>query len=73
MSFKQYATQYNCSIAEAIADRDCPMNVQGCIEAFKADTGREPSIDEIETMQPDSQLVMQNQREVLHWEMVDYR
>lgn len=52
--FAEYAKAYQCSIAEAIADRDAPMTLEDCVEAFTEASGRAPSSEEIEIMHPES-------------------
>jgi len=52
--YTRYAQKYNVSIAEAIADRDWPMERHTLIEVFQESTGRAPIESEIKTMRPDS-------------------
>lgn len=52
--FHAYAVTFNISVAEAIAERDHPADVNDCIHFFKEATGREPSMEEIHAMRPDS-------------------
>lgn len=59
----QYAKQYGCSIAQAIHDRDWPLNRSECIEAFKEAAGRAPTEDEIKEMRPDSDRRTQELRD----------
>lgn len=73
MSFKSYAKQYGCSIAEAIHDRDFPMSEAECVKAFKQDTGLNPSAEDIATMRPDCQSVISSERELMNSEMFDWR
>lgn len=56
--FIWYANRYNCSIAEAIADRDHPATEETCMEWFREAAGREPTIKEIIAMQPSSRALV---------------
>ena len=49
-----YAAKYNCTIAEAICDRDWPMTEAECVEAFTEAAGRQPTETEVAVMRPDT-------------------
>lgn len=51
--FAEYAANYGVSVAKAISDRDWPMTEQECRMNFLQAAGREPTEDEMVTMQPD--------------------
>jgi hypothetical protein len=53
--FVWYANRYNCTVAEAIADRDHPATEAQCVAWFREATGRAPTQAEIVEMQPNSQ------------------
>lgn len=52
--YQGYAKSYNCTIAEAIRDRDWPLSRAECVADFNEAAGRAPTEDEIETMAPNS-------------------
>lgn len=52
--WKMYATNYNVSLAQAIADRDYPATEAEVVEWFVKDLGRLPTADEIRLMHPES-------------------
>lgn len=67
-TFLEYAKNYNCSLTQAIHDRDWPMSREDCVKEFKAAAGRVPTEDEIKEMRPDSQRAIDEERELLDWE-----
>ncbi len=64
-SFKAYAQQYRCTLAEAIADRDWPADRATLVQWFQEAEGRAPTEDEIETMSPNSHAHIND--EMRHW------
>lgn len=69
--FIQYAQNYDCSVAKAIADRDWPMNQEQCIKAFKEATGQNPTADQVREMSPDSERTVNTERDLQDWEDFD--
>lgn len=69
--FVKYAQNYNCSVAQAIADRDWPMNYEQCVKAFKEATGQEPQAADIIQMSPDDERTMREEAELQDWEDFD--
>ena len=55
LNAREYALKYNCSIAQAIADRDWPDDRDACIRWFREAAGRGPTDDEIDIMSPNTQ------------------
>jgi hypothetical protein len=68
----RYAGQYKCTVAEAIGDRDLPMNRQTCIDTFEAATGRLPTDTEIAAMRPDSDEALKQFNEEYRRSMADW-
>lgn len=56
-----YSKNYSCTVAEAIHDRDYPMDRNTVIAEFKTATGRAPTEDEIKTMAPDSSRAVEDE------------
>lgn len=52
-----YAEKYDCSIAEAIADRDEPQTREDLISRFFKAAGRVPTENEIKIMHPESKEI----------------
>lgn len=53
MDFLKYASTHNCSVAQAIADRDWPLTRDECAKEFLDVTGKMPTQDEMWEMRPD--------------------
>lgn len=70
--FKKYAIQYKCSVAAAIYDRDYPATEKQCVEWFIEAEGRNPSLEEIKEMRPDTQEKVDEEASLLRREMSDY-
>jgi hypothetical protein len=51
---KQYAINFNCTVAQAIGDRDAPATLEKCVEWFKEAEQRDPTPEEIQDMRPDT-------------------
>lgn len=51
---REYAQKYNCSITEAINDRDEPMLEFELVEWFTVAAGRAPTTEEVQEMRPNS-------------------
>lgn len=49
-----YAKRFECSVAEAIGDRDIPMTREQCEERFFESEGRAPTPEEMDLMHPES-------------------
>lgn len=69
--FLKYAKTYSCTVAQAIADRDYPMNRQQCIEAFKQATEALPTEEQIKEMSPDGEKAVQSESKLQDWEDFD--
>lgn len=67
----KYSKQYDVTIANAIRDRDYPMDRQQCIQEFLNATGKLPSELEIKDMSPDSQDSINDNAELQDWEDFD--
>lgn len=63
MTHTEYAKRYNCTLAEAIADRDWPMTESECIACFFKEAGRKPTKAEVLDMRPDSDYSVRDARE----------
>lgn len=69
--FIRYSQQYQCSVAEAIRDRDWPMNQDQCVKAFKEATGQEPTAADIIQMSPDNARTIREEAQRQDWEDFD--
>ncbi|HBI01741.1 MAG TPA: hypothetical protein DDY18_08995 [Flavobacterium sp.] len=69
--FMKYAKTYSCTLPQAIADRDWPMNRTQCIQAFVEALDRQPTEDEIIEMRPDRERAMRKESELQDWEDFD--
>lgn len=70
-NYIKYAKQYGCTIAQAIADRDYPMDESQCVKAFIEATGHKPTKEEIKEMQPDSLQAIRQESVLQDWEDFD--
>jgi hypothetical protein len=54
-NFQWYADKYKCTLIEAICDRDESMTAQAIAKAWKEDTGKDITNEELQACKPDSQ------------------